>query len=331
MSGVPAPVALSVEPAFRPDLPLIDAHIHLWKPDNFFAKEFLAEVVASGHQVEASVYVECGMGDNAADPAFRSVGEMHFVLEQAHAAAESSHRLCAAIAGAAPLDRGSEVRPVLKALAGAAEGRLRAIRFRAARDDDPVAGALDASYPAREVLNTDAFLEGASCLSDFDLHLELYVFHPQLVAVAKLARRLPHLPIVINHCGGPLGVGRYAADPAGTRREWIEGLRAAAQCPNVSIKISGLAIRRFGYGFETAGSAQSSDRLAALWREPVLKCFDLFGADRLIFASNFPVDRVAGSYGLLLNACKKILGHLPDTEVRLVLAENARRLYRIPT
>jgi L-fuconolactonase len=58
-------------------------------------------------------------------------------------------------------------------------------------------------------MQENSFLAGARCLAELGLVLDLWAFHTQLDEVAAFAARCPRAPILINHCGGPLGIGRY--------------------------------------------------------------------------------------------------------------------------
>lgn len=321
--------ATRTEPTVLPDLPIVDAHIHLWHRDNYFARDFLADV-GSGHHVAASVYAECGMA-YADDPreAFRPVGETRYVLDQVRIAEGSGHGLAAGILCAADLELGQGVKPVLAAHAEAAQGRLRGVRYRVAWDADPVAGYGEPGYPSENLLDSEAFLAGARVVGEMGLVLDLWGFHTQLGGIAAFAEKLPDLTIVVDHVGGPLGVGRYAGRRAEVFQDWLVGVRRLAALPNVHIKLSGLAISRLGFGFQESGPAASSDVLAALWRPYVHACAEIFGPDRSIFASNYPVDRVAAPYHMLLNAYKKMLGDFSRDELTAIFAGNARRIYAL--
>lgn len=165
---------LAREEILLPELPIIDAHIHLWHRDNYFAPDYLKDV-NSGHNVVASVYAECSMAYSE-DPReeFRPVGEIAHVLEQIRLAEGYGHQLAAGILGAADLTLGERVRPVLEAHVEAAKGRFRGVRYRVAWDPDPVAGYGEAGYPSVSVLEMTEFLEGARVLADMGLVLDVW-------------------------------------------------------------------------------------------------------------------------------------------------------------
>ncbi len=142
-------------------------------------------------------------------------------------------------------------------------------------------------------MRTDAFLAGARCLAEMGLTLDIWALHTQLGDIVEFARTIPELPIVIDHCGGPIGVGPYANQREQVFADWSAGLRQAAALPNLNIKLSGLGMARLGF---RGDPAKTSDELAAKWKPYVQACVEAFGPERSIFASNFPVDKVAGSY-----------------------------------
>lgn len=312
-----------------PDLPVIDAHIHLWTRDNYFAPDFIADVQA-GHKVVSSIYVECSMAYSD-DPreAYRPVAENRYVLDQVDLARGSDHRLAEGILAAAELTLGEDVAPLLDAHEEAAEGRLRGLRYRVAWDPDPIAGYGEIGYPAVPVLESAEFLAGARVAAARGLVLDLWGFHTQLDKIAAFARAIPEATIVVDHLGGPLGVGPYAGRREEIFAQWSQGIAAIAAIPNVWIKLSGLAISRLGFGFQDNGQVGSSDELAALWGPYVRRCIEAFGPERSIFGSNYPVDRAAAPYPVLLNAYKKMVADLSRDERAMIFSGNAAKVYRL--
>lgn len=313
-----------------PDLPIVDSHIHLWDRTGFdyFAAEYLKDV-ADGHKVESSVYVECNMHySDDPRPAFQAVGETRFMLDQARLADGSGHALNAGNLFAADLMLGDDVAPVLDAQIEASEGRASGVRFRVAYDDDPVAGYHEVGYLSGDVLDDPVFESAAHQLAKRGLVLDLWAFHTQLERVRKFAERIPELTIVLDHVGGPLGVGRYEGHRDEVFADWSRGIGILAQAPNVLVKLSGLGISRMGCDFN-GGQVRHSDELVTAWAPYILRCVEAFGANRSIFGSNFPVDRRVASYRQLLNAYKKMLAQYSSAERQAIFADNARRTYRL--
>jgi predicted TIM-barrel fold metal-dependent hydrolase len=316
-----------VEPLF----PLIDAHIHLWdfSTPPYFACDLIDDT-NSGHDVHASVYVECTMGyDDMAPTILRPVGETRFALSQAVAASSEKHQVSAAILGAADLSLGKAVEPLLQAHKEAGQGRFRGIRTRAAWDADPWAGYLGANSAPEGLLRQPEFVDGVNCLGDNGLSLDVWLFHTQLPEVCQLAQKCPNVHIVLNHTGGPLGVGVYDGKREEVFAIWAANIREVAKYPNVHIKLGGLGISRIGFGLDLLPKPLSSDALATLWSPYIATCIDAFGPERCMFASNFPVDKVVCSYTTLWNSFKKLTSAYTPAERSSMLFGNAQALYRI--
>lgn len=312
-----------------PDLSIIDPHVHMWNLGGFdyFAPELLADI-HDGHKVTKTIYVECHMAYNK-DPRepFQPVGETEYVIDQIAHAPPSDHDLAAGILGCVNLMLGREAGAVLDAHVAAAKGRFRGIRSHVGYHPDPTVGYPNTPrYPQGNILRTEQYLAGANCLLERGLTLDVWALHTQLDDVTAFAAKIPQLPIMIDHCGGPLGVGPYADQRDQVFKDWSASLRKAAQVPNLHIKLSGLGMKRLGF---TGDPAKTSDELVAKWKPWVRACLDAFGPSRSVFASNFPVDQVAGSYRVVVNAYKKMLSDLPPADLNAIFSENARRFYKL--
>src|SRR5690606_11731468 len=106
-----------------------------------------------------------------------------------------------------------------------------------------------------------------------------------------LARAFPDQPIVLDHVGGPLGVGPYAGRRDAAFADWRRSIRTLAECPNVHVKLGGLGMKICGFGFEDAARAPSSVDLTDAWRPFIETAIEDFGPHRAMFESNFPVDK----------------------------------------
>lgn len=315
-----------------PDLPIIDCHHHLWMHDGsrYLLDEFVTDL-ASGHKVVATVYVECGaMYRRSGPPALRSLGEAEFVAGMG-AMSDSGlfgpTRVCAAFVGAADLTLGSEVDEVLDALDAASAGRLRGVRGVAIWDSDPSINPGARQQAPRGLLLDPVFQAGVARLAARSLVYDAWQYHPQLPDVCSLADAFPDLPIVVNHCGGLLGVGPYAHPD--TFAHWRAAVTEVARRPNTLMKLGGLSRRRCGFGFEDRSSPPTVEELAKTWRPYVETCVDLFGPTRCMFESNFPPDQVAGSYRTLWNAYKLTALSYSETEQVALFSGTARRVYGI--
>merc|ERR1711933_288939 len=126
--------------------------------------------------------------------------------------------------------------------------------------------------------------------------------------IADIAREIPSLRIVINHCGGAVGPTYFNARP-GNRAAWEQALGSLARHPNVFMRISGLQMEFNGYPLGRDSHPDrpaSSDEIARLTYPVYSYCLKMFGADRCLAASNFPPDQWGTTYANLWNALKKV-------------------------
>jgi predicted TIM-barrel fold metal-dependent hydrolase len=320
------------EPALEPDLPIIDAHHHLWDrpPERYGLDEVLADF-GSGHNIGASVFVECGAMYRADGPeALRPVGETEYVNGIAAASASGIYgpaRVCAGIIGHADLTAGDAVRPLLQAHIRAAGGRLRGIRQQA--QHDAVVGSMARRAPPPGLLQSPAFRAGFAALAPLGLGFDAYLYFTQLGELHGLAQAFPDTAIILNHVGTPLGIGPYAENRHAVFNAWSEAVRRLAGCENVSLKIGGLGMTLCGFALHARDVPPSSDELAAIWRPYVDVCIDAFGAARCMFESNFPVDKQSCGYPVLWNAFKKISATRTSVERMDLFAGTARRVYQL--
>ncbi|HSV79406.1 MAG TPA: amidohydrolase family protein [Ramlibacter sp.] len=321
------------EQIVEPDLPVIDSHHHLWllpEEGRYLVEEFAADL-ASGHRVLATVYAECNAMYRSQGPeAMRPVGEAEFVKGMA-AMSESGlfgpTRICAGFVGAADFTLGAAVDEVLEALATASGGRLRGIRGNASWDADASINTGVRPYAPQGLMLDPRFREGVARLAARGLVYDAWQYHPQLPELCSLADAFPQLPIVVNHCGGLLGINAY--DSADNFARWKALVTEVARRPNTLMKLGGLSPRRCGFGFKQRSTPATARELAALWRPYVETCIELFGPRRCMFESNFPVDHVAGSYRTLWNALKLTAANCSAAEKEQLFNGTARRVYRL--
>jgi len=327
----PGWLALNRETALEPALPIIDAHHHLWGPPrgSYFVDDYLADV-AGGHDVRASVFMECHTHyREEGDRLFAPLGETAFVVTQAErAAALGGTRVAAAIVGAADLTAGAAIRPVLEAQLVAGGGRFRGVRFSSCWHPDPDArGSL--ATPPPMVLLDPAFRAGFAQLSPLGLTFDAWMYHTQLAELRDLADAFPDTPIVLNHVGGAIGIGPYATRRRHVLAAWSAGLRELSHCPNVHLKIGGLGMRMFGFAMHERDLPPTSAQLADCWRPMVETCVEAFGAGRCMFESNFPVDKAGFGCTEMWNAFKRITATWSADERRALFHNTAARFYRI--
>jgi predicted TIM-barrel fold metal-dependent hydrolase len=321
------------EAILEPELPIVDPHHHLWdKPDGRYLLDELLADTNSGHNIVATVFVQARAMLRATGPAeMRHVGETEFVNGVAAMSASGTYgrmRACAAIVGHADLTLGSRVEPVLAAHIRAGGDRFRGIRYISAWDADT--SIRNPAYsPPPGLLGDRAFREGFAVLSRLGLTFDAWLYHPQIGEVAELARAFPETRIVLNHVGGPIGIGAYAGRHKEVFPVWAASIKALAACPNVNVKLGGLGMRLGGFGFHERPEPPSSETLAATWRPYIETCIAAFGATRSMFESNFPVDKGSCSYPVFWNACKLLARGASAAEKADLFAGTAARFYRL--
>jgi predicted TIM-barrel fold metal-dependent hydrolase len=106
-------------------------------------------------------------------------------------------------------------------------------------------------------------------------------------------------------------------------------MAALARCQNVVVKLGGMVNRGASFDFHSAAAPPSSATMAELWRPFVETCIELFGPNRCMFESNFPVDKMAIGYKALWNAFKRIVAGASLDEKRALFAGTASRAYRL--
>ena len=129
--------------------------------------------------------------------------------------------------------------------------------------------------------------------------------------------------------GAPLGMGFYADKRAEVFGVWKGLMAEVATCPNVVVKLGGLNMHFNGFGWHERPLPPSSDELAAANGDYYRTAIDLFGPDRCLFESNFPMDKRACSYAVLWNAHKKIAAGFSAAEKAAMFHDVATRVYRI--
>ena len=326
-------LALHHEPILEPDLPIIDAHHHLWdRPEHrYFFLDCLKDL-QSGHNIHETVYVECGaMYRSDGPPELRSVGEVEFANGAAAMGASGVYgnvRVCAAIVAYGDLLLGSRLAPVLEQYLNVSGRRVRGVRQISAWHSDPAArGSL--ANPPPDLLNRPIFREGLSTLARFGMSFDAYMYHTQLLDLVPIAEHAQDVPVILNHTGGAIGIGPYSGRRDEVFSRWRAGILALAKVPNVNIKLGGLGMRVFGFDFGERPIPPSSDELADAWRPYIETCIEAFGPHRCMFESNFPVDKGTCSYAVLWNSFKRIAAGTSRHEKNSLFNGTARRVYRL--
>jgi L-fuconolactonase len=323
-------LALRQEPALDAGQIIIDCHHHLYhRPGvRYLLDNYMADLDC-GHDIRATVAVQArAMLRAGGPPELTSLGETEFLNGQAAMSDSGVYgpvRVAAAIVGHVDLTLGDRLRPILERHI-AASGRLRAIRQPLAWDAD--ASLMNPAYGTPKGLTeSPAFRQGMALLQDLGLSFDVWAFFPQLKQISQLARAFPDLPMVVNHLGGVIRAGAHAGRDVFPL--WRKGLATLANCPNVSVKLSGLGMRLSGFGFDDLTLPPSSTDLADTWKPWMMTALELFGPERCMWGSNFPVDKGSYSYGIGLNAAKLLLASASASERDDVFWRTASRHYNI--
>jgi predicted TIM-barrel fold metal-dependent hydrolase len=322
------------EDPLDPALPIVDPHHHLIdRPESgTYLMSDLLEDIGSGHSIVATVYLEWLSMYRAGGPEeMRPVGEIEFANGVAAMSASGGYgkpRLCAGIVGYADLMLGARVAEVLEAMIAVGGGRFRGIRYIASSDPDQAQWGATFVRPQGLLLDKRV-REGFAQLAPLGLSFDAWAFHPQLGDVVDLARAFPATPIVMNHVGGPIGLGRYKGKRNEVFADWSARIRELAACPNVHVKLGGLGMKMFGFDVHEGELPPSSEQLAAAWRPYVETCIAAFGPSRAMFESNFPVDKGSYGYGVFWNACKRLAQGASAAEKADLFHDTASRFYRL--
>lgn len=343
---------MTTETILEPHLPIVDPHHHLWdRPSlppardgghafedvvrltpRYLLDELRADAGA-GHNVVGTVYVQCGAFYRADGPReLAPVGEVEFVNGVGAMSASGVYgpvRACAGIIGKVDLTQGASAREVLEAMISRAPDRFRGIRHMAAWDASPEVATL-VRPPPRDLLLDARFREGFACLAPLGLSYEAWVYHPQLPQVIELADAFPDTTIVLNHLGGRAGVGPYADQAEQVMAQWSGHIREIARRPNVVLKVGGIGMRLGGFDFLDRALPPTSQELADAWMPYARVGIEAFGPQRVIFESNFPVDKACCSYRVMWNTFKRMAQGFGADEKKAMFAGNAVRVYRLP-
>ncbi len=325
-------LAQVAEQIIEPDLAICDPHHHLWDhPGNRYLLDELLADTGSGHNVVSTVFVECAAMYRADGPeALRPVGETEFVNGVAAMSASGNYgelRACAGIVGFADLNLGGAVADVLDAHM-AASPRFRGIRHAAGWDPSPEIRSSHTD-PFEGMLLDAKFREGFAELGKRGLSFDAWLYHPQLPELIDLARAFPHTTIILDHFGGPLGVGPYAGKREEIFSVWQDHIAELAQCPGVYAKLGGLVMPINGFGFHKQDKPPTSDDIVAATARYYRHTIDCFGPHRCMFESNFAVEKQSVSYHVLWNAFKKMVAGASAAEKADLFHDTAARAYRL--
>ena len=313
------------EEVLDPELPIVDPHHHLWdlrkiilQPHRDFlqkvylTEEFANEIQRSGHKITHTVFAQCAAFYRKEGPEeLRAVGEVEFANGVAAMSASGLYgdtQICAGIFSYADLSLGKTVRSVLESLQKASPN------FRGIRSPFP------------NDFNSE-FLEGFKILGEMGLTYDNYSpDYTRLPKLAELAATHPEVTVIVNHLGGRINLDE---------QEWRECLEKVSKPKNVYLKLGGAQQRVNDWepAFHRNQRPQpiSSDELCKWLGKYYVKAIELFGPERCMFESNFPVDKECVSYRTLWNFFKKISieMNLSKADKDSVFSETAKLVYRL--
>ena len=283
-----------------PDLPVVDAHVHLWDPgrlrmpwldDNArLGRSFdLADFAEAndGVAVEAIVYVEVDVR-----PAYGLL-EARWAADQA----ERNPQL-AGIVATAPIEDGAPVSSYLDALTQLGRS-IKGVRRLIQSETDP------------EFQVRPGFLEGLRLLPKYGLSFDICIRHDQLARSIQMVRACPDVAFVLDHLGKP-NVKAAQLEP------WRDQIAELAELPNVVCKVSGLVTE-----------ADHTHWSVADLKPYVLHVLEAFGEDRVLFGGDWPVVTMAASYRQWVASLDQLTSHLSPAARQKLWADNARRVYRL--
>ena len=313
------------EAALDPGTDVVDPHHHLWDyPDNVYAVTELRADTGSAGRVVRTVFVECASEYRTEGKAeLRPVGETEWV-----ASLSQGDGLIDGIVGFADLTLGDAVEDVLAAHIEAGRGLFRGIRHVSAWD---ASADIRQSHtaPPPELLRDDAFGRGFAALGRAGLSFDAWLYHPQLPELVELARAHPEVTIVLDHLGGPLGIGPYGGRRDEVLEDWRASMAQVAACPNVVLKLGGIGMPIFGMDWHHRADPPTSSEVAEVWGPPIRWCIEQFGPERCMFESNFPVDKRSFDYRTCWNAFVRIAEGASESERRALFHDTAFRTYRL--
>ncbi|AFT90545.1 amidohydrolase family protein [Paraburkholderia phenoliruptrix] len=323
-------LASGTEAALEADMPIIDAHHHLYERAGwtYLLDEYL-EDANSGHNITASVYMQALTRYRKSGPdQLRPVGEIEYVTQVTDRLQRGKPQVAKGIVGFADLRRGAEVREVLEAELQAGGGRLRGVRHLVTWDPDATLVNPLSAAPHGLLLDPD-YRAGVAQLGALGLSYDAWLFFPQLPELLDLAKTYPDIPFIINHCGGVVRIAGYADKGKEVFEAWSRSMRELARLPNVYVKVGGLGMRINAFHFERGERPPSSAQLAETWKPWMYTCIEAFGADRCMFESNFPVDKGSYPYNNGWNAFKLLTAQASVQEREGLFRGTATEIYRL--
>jgi predicted TIM-barrel fold metal-dependent hydrolase len=316
-----------VEDIIEPELPILDPHHHMWPQGQGlpYTRDDLHRDADAGHNIVKTIFMECGSAYNRDAPEhLRSLGETTYIADQAFS---DPNPLIAGIISSIDLRRDDRDELIDAHLAASRE-LFRGVRDALARASHPEAMMIPGTCPENLYLDP-SFRRGVARLGERGFTYDSWHYHHQNSEFLELARATPGTTMVLDHFGTPVGVGPYASQREEIFAQWKKDIAEIAKCPNVVAKIGGLAMPDNGFGWHTADRPATSDEFIAQQSRYYLHAIECFSPARCMLESNFPVDRLSLSYGVLWNAYKKMTVHFSASERADLFYGTAARTYNV--
>ena len=324
---------LTQEDVLDPDLPICDPHHHLWdKPGDRYMIDEISRDVGSGHNIVQTVFVEVDAMYRSSGPEeMRPIGESEWVRgigAQSDSGLYGRTKVATGIVGYANLNLGARVEPVLEAMESVSSGRFRSVRHTCSWDEYKPLRSHRSGWPG--MMAETKFREGLSKLIDRGHSFDALVYHPQLSELTELVDAFPNGVFVLNHIGRPLGVGPYQGHRDKVYEVWKKDMAKLAERSNVLVKVGGLGNRVSGFGWDTQPEPPNSQELVEKTSPYYLYTIEVFGPERCMFESNFPIDKNSYSYKTIWNSFKRMTQGFSSTEKTWLFHDTAATAYRLP-
>ncbi|MHA7900468.1 MAG: amidohydrolase family protein [Henriciella sp.] len=327
------------EPIIEPDLPICDAHHHLWEfpGHDYLLDHFHADIKAGavghlGHNIISTVYVECTTSYADGDDAYvRYAGETAFIDGLAEACERRDDikpQIAKAIIARVDLDDPDSLSEAIETHRRASPKRFRGFRHAVSWDTDPAIGKAHTD-PKQGLLLDPKFQEGAAILAEHDLIFETVILHTQIEELTAFAKAVPNLTIVLDHMASIVGVGRFSGQHEAVFADWAPALEKLSKCPNVFVKLGGINMARHGFGWHNRALPPTSDEIVTKTGRYYLHTIGCFGPERSMFESNYPMDKISVGYHVLWNAFKKMTANLTSDDRARLFCHTAESLYQI--
>ncbi|MCP3934168.1 MAG: amidohydrolase family protein [Actinomycetia bacterium] len=323
-------LALVTEEIVDPSQRIIDPHHHLWGSHGSipYTLADLHRDTESGHNIEATVFVECRSSYRTDGPEhLRPIGETEFVTTSAAASTDSGKAEIRGIVAHADL-RLDQLDEVLDGHVAAGGDLFKGIRHAGSHAIDPTGMYIPGRAPAGLYEDVN-FQRGVVRLGERGLTYDTWQYHYQLDELTHLAAAAPETTIVLDHLSTPLGVGRFEGCHDEIFPVWRAGIAALARFPNVVAKLGGMAMPDNGFGWHQGERPPTSDEFVVAQRRWYLEMIEHFGPRRCMFESNFPVDRWSISYHVMWNGLKKIAADFTADERDQMFYRTASDIYRL--